>query len=115
MDRDEYAESGLKKTPLPCKKEFPFPKNLLSLLYLDIRVYEPLFAGIAASLRELRRTKDACFADQAASQLSQLASIHIYFELLPLEWQQRLWSLQRHNFAGIQKLIPPNEIRSHGH
>lgn len=109
-DQDEYTEPDPKKTPVLVKKDFLFPESLLSLLYLDIRVYEPLFAGIAASLRELRRTKDAHFADQAASQLSQLASIHIYFELLSLEWRQRLWSVLRHNFAGIQKLIPANEF-----
>ena len=109
-DRDEYAEPDPKKLPALVKKDFLFPKSLLSLLYLDIRAYEPLFAGIAASLRELHRTKDAHFAGQAASQLSQLASIHIYFELLSLEWRQRLWSVLRHDFAGFQKLIPANEF-----
>ena len=109
-DQDEYAEPALKKTPVLVKKDFLFPESLLSLLYLDIRTYEPLFANIAASLRELRRTKDAHFANQAASQLSQLASIHVYFELLSLEWRQRLWSVLRHDFAGIQKLIPANEF-----
>lgn len=109
-DRDEYAEPDPKKTPVLVKKDFLFPESLLPLLYLDIRAYEPLFAGIVASLRELRRTKDAHFADQAASQLSQLASIHIYFELFSLEWRQRLWSVLRHDFAGIQKLIPANEF-----
>lgn len=110
MDRDEYAEPDPKKLPALVKKDFLFPESLLSLIYLDIRAYEPLFAGIAASLRELRRTKDAHFADQAVSQLSQLASVHIYFELLSLEWRLRLYSVQRHNFTGIQKLIPANEF-----
>ena len=109
-DRDEYEEPDPKKTPVLVKKDFLFPESLLSLLYLDIRAYEPLFAGIAASLRELRRTKGAHFADQAASQLNQLASVHIYFELLSLEWRRRLWSVIRHDFAGIQKLIPANEF-----
>lgn len=34
MDRDENAKFGPKKTPALVKKEFPFPKSLLSLLYL---------------------------------------------------------------------------------
>ena len=110
MDRDDHADSGPEKTSALVKKEFLFPESLLSLLYLDIRTYGPLFADIAASLRELCRTKDVRFADQVVSQLKQLADDHIYFELLSLEWRQRLWSVQRHDFAGVQKLIPPNEI-----
>lgn len=82
----------------------------MSLLYLDIRTYGPLFADTAASIRELRRTRDVRFIDQAVSRLKQLADAHIYFELLLLEWRQRLWSVRRHDFAGAQKLIPPNEI-----
>lgn len=110
MDRDDHADSGPEKISALVKKEFLFPESLLSLLYLDIRTYGPLFADTAASIRELRRTKDVRFIDQAASQLKQLASVHIYFELLSLEWRQRLWSVQRHDFAGVQKLIPPKEI-----
>lgn len=109
-DRDNRTESGPEKTSARVKKEFLFPKSLLSLLYLDIRAYEPLFNSIAASLQELRRTKDVRFADQAVSQLKQLTDVHIYFELLSLEWRQRLWSVLRHDFAGIQKLIPANEF-----
>lgn len=109
-DRDDRTESGPEKTSALVKKEFLFPESLLSLLYLDIRAYEPLFSSIAVSLRELRRTKDVRFADQAASQLKQLADVHIYFELLSLVWRQRLWSVRRHDFAGIQKLIPANEF-----
>ena len=109
-DRDDRTESGPEKTSAFVKKEFLFPESLLSLLYLDIRAYGPLFSSIAVSLRELRRTKDVRFADQAVSQLKQLADAHIYFELLALEWRQRLWSVRRHDFAGVQKLIPPKEI-----
>lgn len=109
-DRDDRTESGPEKTSALVKKEFLFPESLLSLLYLDIRAYEPLFNSIAASLQELRRTKDVRFADQAVSQLKQLTDVHIYFELLSLEWRQRLWSVQWHNFAGVQKLIPANEF-----
>lgn len=109
-DRDDRTESGPEKTSARVKKEFLFPESLLSLLYLDIRAYEPLFNSIAASLQELRRTKDVRFADQAVSQLKQLTDVHIYFELLSLEWRQRLWSVLRHDFAGIQKLIPANEF-----
>ena len=65
-DRDEYAEPDPKKTPVLVKKDFLFPESLLSLLYLDIRTYEPLFANIAASLRELRRTKEAHFRPPAS-------------------------------------------------
>lgn len=109
-DRDDRTESGPEKTSARVKKEFLFPESLLFLLYLDIRAYEPLFNSIAASLQELRRTKDVRFADQAVSQLKQLTDVHIYFELLSLEWRQRLWSVLRHDFAGIQKLIPANEF-----
>ena len=110
MDRDDHADSGPEKTSALVKKEFLFPESLLSLLYLDIRAYEPLFNSIAASLQGLRRTKDVRFADQAVSQMKQLTDVHIYFELLSLEWRQRLWSVLRHDFAGIQKLIPANEF-----
>lgn len=110
IGRDDHTGRGSDEISAPVTKNFLFPESLLSLLYLDIRVYEPLFLSFAASLQELYRTKDIRFTDQAASQLEQLASAHIYFELFSAEWRRRLWDVQGHNFEGVQKLIPPNEI-----
>lgn len=61
----------------------------MSLLYYDTRELEPLIKRIDKAICEFLPFKDERYAAEALSALEELASIHVYFELVRLEWRKR--------------------------
>lgn len=68
------------------RKDFAFPDNLISLLYLDIWQYEPLTKKAERALEEYYQTKDEQCVATVMDALDELAGVHPYFELLRLDW-----------------------------
>lgn len=61
----------------------------MSLLYCDTREFEPLIKRIDKAIRKFLPSKDKGYAAKALSALDELASIHVCFELVRLEWRKR--------------------------
>lgn len=101
----EYFEYGNEK-----KKDFPFGESLMDLLYLDIWSYNDLFEGMSGALVELYSSKEQRYADKVLSGLDTIAARHIYFELLRLEWRNRLEQAKRQNYENIINLLPRKEL-----
>ena len=94
----------------PAKKDFSFPESLLRLLYLDIWAYEGQIKQFDKLLMELYRTREEKCARQLLPLLDELAELHIYFQLLRLDWRARLKEAQRRNYENILDLPPHKEI-----
>ena len=84
----EYFEYGNEQKTI--KKGFVFSQSLMDLLYLDIMSYSNLFEKMGADLRQLYSEKDTRLADKVRKGLDTIAKKHIYFELVRLDWLNRL-------------------------
>ena len=104
-----YGEIGDRRAQLT-KKGFPFPESLLRLLYLDIWAYDGQIKQFDKLLMELYRTREEKCARQLLPLLDELAELHIYFQLLRLDWRARLREARRRNYENILDLLPHKEI-----
>ena len=104
-----YGEIGNSPSQLT-KKDFPFPESLLRLLYLDIWAYDGQIKQFDKLLMELYRTREEKCARQLLPLLDELAELHIYFQLLRLDWRARLREARRRNYENILDLLPHKEI-----
>ena len=84
-----FGETEIASSPLT-EKDFPFAESLLRLLDLNIWEYEPLMKDMEQALLRFYRTKEPQDAKTILTGLDQLAAVHIYFELLRLDWKFRL-------------------------
>jgi len=105
----EYCEEEI-STSQRTKKDFPFPESLLKLLYLDIWSLEPLTKKIEKALINLYQTKEEQYALEVLADLDELASVHIYFELLRLNWRYRLQKAKRQNYEDVVDSLPRKQI-----
>jgi hypothetical protein len=106
-DGNEYFEYGNEQKK---KKDLPFGTSLMELLYLDVWAYSELFEGIGKAITELYSSKEQRYADEVLEVLDMIAPKHIYFELLRLEWQDRLEQAKRQNYANVHDLLPRKEL-----
>lgn len=104
-----YGEIGNSPSQLT-KKDFPFPESLLRLLYLDIWAYDGQIKQFDKLLMELYRTREEKYARHLLPLLDELAELHIYFQLLRLDWRARLKEAQGRNYENILDLLPHKEI-----
>lgn len=105
----EYGEneiSGWQKI----KKDFPFPESLLKLLYLDVWALEPATKRIEKALLNLYQSRKEQYAQEVLAELDTLASAHIYFELLRLDWWYRLQQAKRQKYEDVIDLLPQKRI-----
>lgn len=91
-------------------RSFPFPESLMRMLYLDIWKYEPLTKKVDRDLRALFETREERWAQEILTALDELAEAHIYFELLRLDWKQRLEQARRQGYADCIDLLPHKQI-----
>ncbi len=92
------------------KIDFPFPESLMRLVYLDIGRLEPLFQKMDEALLSLFEYKDAQYADVILSCLEELASVHIYFRLLQLDWTQKLTQAAEKKYENASLLLPRKQL-----
>ena len=91
MERNELERHS---QPALIKKDFPFPESLLSLLYLDLGTVELLTKKIDKAIREFFSSNDDRYVEEVLAALDELAGIHVYFELVRLEWRWRFAELK---------------------
>lgn len=92
------------------KKGFAFSQSLMDLLYLDIMSYGNIFEKMGADLRQLYSEKDARLADEIRAGLDTVAKKHIYFELLRLDWRDRLERAEQQKFENVTDLLPYKKL-----
>lgn len=106
-DGNEHFEYGNGQTK---KKDFPFAESLMELLYLDVWSFGDLFEGMGKSLVKLYETKEQPYADEVLSALNTVAKKHIYFELLRLDWRERLEKAKAQGYKDIVDLLPRKKL-----
>lgn len=104
----EYFEYGNGQKTI--KKGFAFSQSLMDLLYLDIMSYSNLFEKMGADLRQLYSEKDARLADEVRKGLDTVAKKHIYFELVRLDWRDRLEQAEDRKFEDVVDLLPIKKL-----
>jgi hypothetical protein len=104
----EYFEYGNEQKTI--KKGFVFSQSLMDLLYLDIMSYSNLFEKMGADLRQLYSEKDTRLADKVRKGLDTIAKKHIYFELVRLDWLNRLEQAEDRKFEDVVDLLPIKKL-----
>ena len=106
--REYYEISNTQQYSVTTKKDFPFPESLISLLYMDIWELEPVTKKMDKAIFSFYSSKDLSELDVVYEGLDILASKHVYFELLRLDWLERLSKLPTEK--NIVDLLPHKKI-----
>ena len=67
-----------------------FPESLISFLYLDMEQMRPAFRRLSDGVRRVIVEKNREESDRVYQLFCDLSNVHVYFELLRLEWKLRL-------------------------
>lgn len=106
----ERNELERRSQPTLIKKDFPFSESLLSLSYLDLRKVELLTKKIDKAIREFLPSNDDSYVGEVLAALDELASIHVYFELVRLEWRWRFAELKASGSEDRVRWLPRKRI-----
>jgi hypothetical protein len=104
----EYTDAADREQTI--KKDFPFPESLMSLLYMDIWELEPITKRMDKALMSFYQSRDYNELQIVAAGLKELASRHICFELLRLDWLERLKMVDSTAPGDFQDLLPHKKI-----
>ena len=104
----EYTDAAGRKQTI--KKDFPFPESLMSLLYMDIWELESITKRMDKALMSFYQSRDYNELQIVAAGLNELASLHICFELLRLDWLARLDMVDSTAPGDFQDLLPHKKI-----
>ena len=104
----EYTDAADREQTI--KKDFPFPESLMSLLYMDIWELEPITKKMDKALLSFYQSKDYGELQIVAAGLDELAPRHICFELLRLDWLERLDMVDSTAPRDFQDLLPHKKI-----
>lgn len=104
----EYTDAADREQTI--KKDFPFPESLMSLLYMDIWELEPITKRMDKALMSFYQSRDYNELQTVAAGLDELASRHICFELLRLDWLERLDMVDSTAPRDFQNLLPHKKI-----
>ena len=104
----EYTDAADREQTI--KKDFPFPESLMSLLYMDIWELEPITKKMDKALLSFYQSKDYDNLQTVAAGLNELASRHICFELLRLDWLECLDMVDSTAPRDFPDLLPHKNI-----
>ena len=104
-----YREKDIADTEWT-SRDFTFPDNLISLLYLDIWQYEPLTKKAERILEEYYETRDEQCVKAVMDILNELAGVHPYFELLRLDWKYRFELVKQNEYRDMEHILPRKRI-----
>ena len=104
----EYTDAAGRKQTI--KKDFPFPESLMSLLYMDIWELESITKRMDKALMSFYQSRDYNELQIVAAGLNELAPRHICFELLRLDWLERLKMVDSTAPGDFQDLLPHKKI-----
>ena len=104
----EYTDAADREQTI--KKDFPFPESLMSLLYMDIWELESITKRMDKALMSFYQSRDYDELQIVAAGLNELAPRHICFELLRLDWLERLKMVDSTAPGDFQDLLPHKKI-----
>ena len=104
----EYTDAADREQTI--KKGFPFPESLMSLLYMDIWELEPITKRMDKALMSFYQSRDYNELQIVEAGLNELAPRHICFELLRLDWLERLDMVDGTAPRDFQDLLPHKKI-----
>lgn len=104
----EYTDAADREQTI--KKDFPFPESLMSLLYMDIWELEPITKRMDKALMSFYQSRDYDELQIVAAGLKELAPRHICFELLRLDWLERLNMVDSTAPGDFQDLLPHKKL-----
>lgn len=104
----EYTDAADREQTI--KKDFPFPESLMSLLYMDIWELEPITKRMDKALMSFYQSRDYNELQIVEAGLNELAPRHICFELLRLDWLERLDMVESTAPGDFQDLLPHKKI-----
>ena len=108
--REHYEYTNAADRDQTIKKDFPFPESLMSLLYMDIWELEPITKKMDKVLLSFYQSKDYNELKIVVAGLNELAPRHICFELLRLDWLERLDMVDSTAPRDFQDLLPHKKI-----
>ena len=108
--REYYEYTDVTDREQTIKKDFPFPESLMSLLYMDIWELEPITRKMDKALLAFYQSGAKDDLQVVAAGLNELASRHVYFELLRLDWTERLKAAERVTPKEYLRLLPHKKI-----
>ena len=108
--REYYEYTDAADRVQTIKKDFPFPESLMSLLYMNIWELEPITKRMDKALLAFYQSRDYNELQIVAAGLNELASRHICFELLRLDWLERLDMVDSTAPGDFQDLLPHKKI-----
>ena len=104
----EYTDAADREQTI--KKDFPFPESLMELLYMDTQELEAITKRMDKALMSFYQSRDYNELQIVAAGLKELASRHICFELLRLDWLERLDMVDSTAPRDFQDLLPHKKI-----
>lgn len=104
----EYTDAADREQTI--KKDFPFPESLMELLYMDIWELDPITRKMDKALLAFYQSKDYNELKIVVAGLNELAPRHICFELLRLDWLERLDMVDSTAPRDFQDLLPHKKI-----
>lgn len=104
----EYTDAADREQTI--KKDFPFPESLMELLYMDTQELEAITKKMDKALLAFYQSGVKDNLQVVAAGLNELASRHIYFELLRLDWLERLKMVDSTAPGDFQDLLPHKKI-----
>ena len=104
----EYTDAADRERTI--KKDFPFPESLMSLLYMDIWELEPINKRMDKALMSFYQSMDFNELQIVSAGLNELAPRHICFELLRLDWLERLDMVESTAPGDFQDLLPHKKL-----
>lgn len=108
--REYYEYTDVADRARTIKKDFPFPESLMSLLYMDIWELEPITKRMDKALMSFYQSRDYNELQIVSAGLNELAPRHICFELLRLDWLERLNMVDSTAPGDFQDLLPHKKI-----
>ena len=104
----EYTDAADREQTI--KKDFPFPESLMELLYMDTQELEAITRKMDRALLAFYQSGAKDDLQVVAAGLNELASRHVYFELLRLDWTERLKAAERVTPKEYLRLLPHKKI-----
>lgn len=104
----EYTDAADREQTI--KKDFPFSESLMELLYMDTQELEAITKKMDKALLAFYQSGAKDDLQVVAAGLDELASRHVYFELLRLDWLERLDMVDSTAPGDFQDLLPHKKI-----
>ena len=108
--REYYEYTDMTDREQTIKKDFPGTESLMDLLYMDTQELEAITKKMDKALLAFYQSGAKDDLQVVAAGLNELASRHVYFELLRLDWLERLDMVDSTAPGDFQDLLPHKKI-----